>query len=313
MHHGSSGLKRPMAVVVLAHAAIIAAVATWRTMIYQRDQLGPVMIELAPRSDSPRQSAAPSTPPVVNPSSERPAANMDNAREEKTGVAKRDDEVAPRQLEESSREVSPMGSTRPAGGNEKSEVAGKDAIGGGSRAGSGRNPIGASPIDTNIADFGPRSRKRATINARKKMIFTPLPGSVGERQRPRTLFGGARNAIGMRMQDHASATGAHADLAKTQPNALGLVDGNAVGARATAIANGATRNALGVNTLQSSRPVQANVIAPTSAAVASPETRNAVISGTGMARPSSLTGTIGGPAKNVGGGISGTAIRPKSP
>jgi hypothetical protein len=218
---------------------------------------------------------------------------MDNAREEKTGAAKQDDEVAPRQLEETSREV----------------------IGGRSRAGSQGNPIGASPIETNIADFGPRSRKQAAINARKKMIFTPLPGSVGERQRSRTLFSAARNAIGMRTQDHASATGAHADLAKTQANALGLIDGNAVGARATTIANGAARNALGVITVQSSRPVQANVITQTSAAVASADsaTRKAAISGTGMARAASLTGTIGGAAKNVGGGINGTAIRPKYP
>jgi hypothetical protein len=301
-------------IVVLAHAAIIAAVATWRTMIYQRDQLGPVMIELAPRSDSPRQSAIPSTPLVVNPSSESPAAKMDNAREEKTGVAKRDDEVASRQLEESSREVSPMGSTRPAGSNQKDEAAGRDAIGGGSRAGSQGNPIGTSPIETNIADFGPRSRKQATIN-RKKMIFTPLPGSVGERQRPRALGWAARNAIGMRTQDHASATGAHADLAATQPNALGLVDGNAVGAGATTVANGAARNALGIITVQSSRPVQANVITRTSGAVvsAASATRKAAITGTGMARPASLTGTIGGAAKNGGGGINGTAIRLKYP
>jgi hypothetical protein len=32
-----------------------------------------------------------------------------------------------------------------------------------------------------------------------------------------------------------------------------------------------------------------------------------------MARAASLTGTNGGAAKNVGGGINGTAIRPKYP
>jgi hypothetical protein len=38
---------------------------------------------------------------------------------------------------------------------------------------------------------------------------------------------------------------------------------------------------------------------------------SAVINGTGMVRPVSATATIGGPAKNVGGIINGTTIRPR--
>ena len=40
-------------------------------------------------------------------------------------------------------------------------------------------------------------------------------------------------------------------------------------------------------------------------------TPNGVINGTAMVRPASATAAIGGPAKNVGGVINGTTIRPK--
>jgi len=36
-----------------------------------------------------------------------------------------------------------------------------------------------------------------------------------------------------------------------------------------------------------------------------------VINGTAMVRPASATAAIGGPAKNVGGVINGTTIRPR--
>jgi len=93
---------------------------------------------------------------------------------------------------------------------------------------------------------------------------------------------------------------------------------NAVGIAATTGNNaigsnpGTATNAIGLAVpLRASLPKTNSRHGSVGLLASSDATPNGVINGTAMVRPASATAAIGGPAKNVGGVINGTTIRPR--
>jgi hypothetical protein len=292
------------AIVVLVHAIVGGAVATWHIMIEQRQLPGPITLDLAPAPTGSQQAALPSTPKELAPT---PPKIEDKVQEK--SAAKGEDKPEPKQVEEASRGGSPMSPARDGSSQEKSGAVEPSASGG------GNTTIYGSPIDTRAGGFGPRSRKAAKANDGKVMIFGRLPKTFSERRQSRALDNTARNAIGTQVDDHASPQRSLADLASPQPNALGLTEKNTAAAVSMGAIAGPARNAIGVSITSPSSARSPSIIGQSSGVIASagrPVT-GATINGTGMVRPGSGAGAIGGPAKNAAGVISGTAIRPRSP
>ena len=284
------------AVVVLVHGAIAAAVMTWRNIIVPWQPPGPVVIELAPAPAAPttQQAALPPAPEQV-PSSASPdktAEKVEQKTEEKT-AARGEEKAGPSQFEDSPPAV-------PGG-----EASGAVQAGGG----------GVNPIDTRIGEQ-PRLRfkKGAKANDWTKAIMGRPSKSFAGRQQPLgpgTASGMARNAIGMLVQEPAGAMGIQGSTAaNATKNAVGATAMNTVGG--TAAVNGTATNAIGVNVPIRTRAPRTNIGQRGINPLASNATSsNASINGTSMIRPASATAVIGGPAKNVAGGINGTAMRPR--
>ena len=279
-------------VVVLVHSTIVTAVVTWREATVPAEAPGPIVIELAPMLAAPttQQAALPPAPEQV-PSSASPdktAEKVEQKTEEKT-AARGEEKAGPSQFEDSPPAV-------PGG-----EASGAVQAGGG----------GVNPIDTRIGEQ-PRLRfkKGAKANDWTKAIMGRPSKNFAARQQPRGP-GMARNAIGMLVQDPAGAMGAKGSTAaNAAKNAVGVTAMNTVGG--TAAVNGTATNAIGVSVPIRTRAPRTNFgqrgIGPLASNATSP---NASINGTSMIRPASATAVIGGPAKNVAGGINGTAMRPR--
>jgi hypothetical protein len=170
---------------------------------------------------------------------------------------------------------------------------------------------GVNPIDTRIGEQSRQSfKKAAKANDWTKAIIGRPSMNFAGRHQPRGP-GMARNAIGMLVQDPAGAMGAKGSTApNAAKNTVGVTAMNTVGG--TAAVNGTATNAIGVSVPIRTRAPRTNFgqrgIGPLASNATSP---NASINGTSMIRPASATAVIGGPAKNVAGGINGTAMRPR--
>ena len=302
------------AVVVLVHGAIAAAVMTWRNIIIPWQPPGPVVIELAPAPAAPttQQAALPPAPKQVpsTASPDKTPEKVEQKGEEKT-AARGEEKAEPSQFEESPRVTAPVTLAPPESAEEGNRadtkaVPGGEA-GGAVQAGGG----GVNPIDTRIGEQSRQSfKKAAKANDWTKAIMGRPSKNFAARQQPRGP-GMARNAIGMLVQDPAGAMGAKGSTAaNAAKNAVGVTAMNTVGG--TAAVNGTATNAIGVSVPIRTRAPRTNFgqrgIGPLASNATSP---NASINGTSMIRPASATAVIGGPAKNVAGGINGTAMRPR--
>ena len=302
------------AVVVLVHGAIAAAVMTWRNIIVPWQPPGPVVIELAPAPAAPttQQAALPPAPKQVPSiaSPDKTPEKVEQKGEEKT-AARGEEKAEPSQFEESPRVTAPVTLAPPESAEEGNRadtkaVPGGEA-GGAVQAGGG----GVNPIDTRIGEQSRQSfKKAAKANDWTKAIMGRPSKNFAARQQLRGP-GMARNAIGMLVQDPAGAMGAKGSTAaNAAKNAVGVTAMNTVGG--TAAVNGTATNAIGVSVPIRTRAPRTNFgqrgIGPLASNATSP---NASINGTSMIRPASATAVIGGPAKNVAGGINGTAMRPR--
>jgi len=302
------------AVVVLVHGAIAAAVMTWRNIIVPWQPPGPVVIELAPAPAAPttQQAALPPAPKQVpsTASPDKPPEKVQQKGEEKT-AARGEEKAEPSQVEESPRVTAPVTLAPPESAEEGNRadtkaVPGGEA-GGAVQAGGG----GVNPIDTRIGEQSRQSfKKAAKANDWTKAIMGRPSKNFAGRQQPRGP-GMARNAIGMLVQDPAGAMGAKGSTAPNAvKNTVGVTAMNTVGG--TVAVNGTATNAIGVSVPIRTRAPRTNFgqrgIGPLASNATSP---NASINGTSMIRPASATAVIGGPAKNVAGGINGTAMRPR--
>ena len=300
------------AVVVLVHGAIAAAVMTWRNIIVPWQPPGPVVIELAPAPAAPttQQAALPPAPEQVpsTASPDKPPEKVQQKGEEKT-AARGEEKAEPSQFEESPRVTAPVTLAPPESAEEgiradTKAVPGGEA-GGAVQAGGG----GVNPIDTRIGEQSRQSfKKAAKANDWTKAIMGRPSKNFAARQQLRGP-GMARNAIGMLVQDPAGAMGTKGSTAaNAAKNAVGVTAMNTVGG--TAAVNGTATNAIGVSVPIRTRAPRTNFgqrgIGPLASNATSP---NASINGTSMIRPASATAVIGGPAKNVAGGINGTAMR----
>jgi hypothetical protein len=152
--------------------------------------------------------------------------------------------------------------------------------------GAGAPTKGAEPIDTRIT-VQPRTTKKLPLGIEKKTSVPKAPPISAPTLQaiPHGANAPARNAIGVPLVDHARA---HAPIHGPQegrpPGALGSFGSAAAGMASHPSA------AAGSTTARAPNP--------------------AAITGTGIARPGSGPGTLGGPAKNAAI-INGTKLRPK--
>jgi protein TonB len=304
------------AVVVLVHGAIVTAVVTWRKVIVPAESLGPVVIELAPMPAAPttQQAALPPAPEQApsTASPDKTPEKVEQKAEEKT--AARGEEKPGPSSEESPRVTAPV-TLAPAesaeGGNRGDTKAGPSGQAGGAvQAGGGGNPI-----DTRIGEQPRQSfKKAAKANDWTKAIMGRPSKRFAGRQQPLDsgrASGMARNAIGMLVQDPAGGMGTKGSTAaNAAKKAVDVTAMNTVGG--TPAVNSSATNAIGVSVPIRRRAPQTNIGQRSIGPLASNATsRNASINGTSMVRPASSTAVIGGPAKNVAGGINGTAMRPR--
>jgi hypothetical protein len=183
-----------------------------------------------------------------------------------------------------------------AGRNSPSSV--REKAGAGSIGSAKESGPDAHPIDTRITVQPARVVKKPPLGSEKKATSAVAPASVVSARptNPHELSGPARNAVGVPLDNHASAKGA-------PPGPQG---------HGPAAADGVAKNAVGTLGSNNGSAGGANIPRPSSIpAIAGYTPRNhAVINGTGVLRPGSGPGTLGGAAKNAAA-INGTHIRPK--
>jgi protein TonB len=301
-------------VVVLVHGTIVTAVVTWREATVPVEAPGPIVIELAPMPAAPtrQQAALPPAPEQVPPtaSTDKTPEKVEQKPQEKT-AARGEEKAEPSQFEDSPRVTAPVTLAPPesaeVGNRADTKAAPGGQAGGAVQAGGG----GVNPIDTRIGEQSRQNfKKAAKANDWTKAIIGRRSKNFAGRQQPRGP-GMARNTIGMLVQDPAGAMGAKGSTApNAAKNTVGVTAMNTVGG--TAAVNGTATNAIGVSVPIRTRAPRTNFgqrgIGPLASNATSP---NASINGTSMIRPASATAVIGGPAKNVAGGINGTAMRPR--
>jgi len=305
-------------VVVLVHGAIVAAVVTWRKATLPAEPPGPIVIELAPMLAAPttQQAALPPAPEQVPStiSPDKAPEKVEQKAEEKT-AARGEEKAEPSQFEESPRVTAPV-TLAPPESPEGANRADTKAMPGGETGGAVQGGGGGvNPTDTRIGEQ-PRLRfkKPAKANDWTRAIMGRPSKNFAGRQQPRgpgTASGMARNAIGMLVQDPAGAMGSKGSTAPNgAKNAVRVTAMNTVGG--AAVVNGTATNAIGVSMPIRTRAPRTNIGQRGIGPLASNATSsNASINGTSMIRPASATAVIGGPAKNVAGGINGTAMRPR--
>ena len=302
-------------IVVLVHGAIAAAVLSWRNATAPMGRPGPVVIELAPMPAAPPADQAtvpPATAPV--PSVAQPNQPLERVEENKERTAARSDQTTG-PFEEAPSASAPVTLAPP-------EEPQTRAARGGAAPGAASS-YQNEPIDTRIGE--PRRFKNATRASDWKKAITGHPSSAAG---PSRNFGArlaargpaasgdvtgspARSSVGMLTQD-ISGVGSSKPIngAEAVKNAVGIAattGNNAIGSNP-----GTATNAIGLAVpLRASLPKTNSRHGSVGLLASSDATPNGVINGTAMVRPASATAAIGGPAKNVGGVINGTTIRPK--
>jgi hypothetical protein len=168
--------------------------------------------------------------------------------------------------------------------------AGREHTGEGSSGAAANSPGGAgkeAPIDTRIT-VQPRAIKKPSFGSAKSAVAAPAPRAMNPPQQTIApqVRPSSRNAIGIPLDQHANTLRASA-----------------------ALPHGSM--ARGEVMPTASRDSDSAIHASANPALAGTRLQNgAAVTGTGVSRPGSGPGTLGGPAKNVGI-IIGTSTRPK--
>ena len=161
---------------------------------------------------------------------------------------------------------------------------------------------GAAPIDTRIGVLPVLKKSPAAVE--KKATGPAGPSSVNSARQgsPHDVTGVTRNAIGVPVDARVTAKGISPGAQDHAPNAIGMPKNPAGGPMANQMGNH-------MGTVTIARPSfgAAAMRGPVSGPI--PQNR-AVITGTGINRPGSGPGTVGGAARNTTA-INGTVIRPK--
>jgi hypothetical protein len=182
-------------------------------------------------------------------------------------------------------------------GNSASAFGGRHHVPG--PAGSGVSSVGG--IDTSVSVQPARPSRKPTGESHPKKTETPHTLGVRDHRRtpePSAIGGPARNAVGLAVD---------APTKSLEPARQG------VGAQGLAphAFNGVAKNAIGSSAkVDALTHVPDTVHQSLSAALPKISINNSAINGTGMTRPGSGPGTVGGPARTLAG-ISGTGLRPK--
>ena len=301
-------------IVLLVHGAIATAVLSWRNATAPAWRPGPLVIDLAPMPAAPpveQTTLPPAVAPV--PSLAQPNQPLERVEQNNERTAARGEEKAG-QFEEAPRVSAPVTLAPP------EEPQTRASTGGAAPAGA--SPYQSEPIDTRIGEPSRQRFKNAAKGSDWKKAITLSSPSKNFPSRLATrgpvapsdaAAGLPRNSIGMLTQDGSGIA------SSKPPNGADGVK-NAAGIAMTSSDNVMARNAgTATNAIGMSAPLRARVLRPgvplqnSMSLVASSDRTagNAVINGTGMVRPASATAAIGGPAKNVGGIINGTTIRPR--
>jgi hypothetical protein len=160
----------------------------------------------------------------------------------------------------------------------------------------------AAPIDTRIGVLPVLKKSPGAVE--KKATGPAGPSSVNSARQgsPHDVTGVTRNAIGVPVDARVTAKGISPGAQDHAPNAIGMPKNPAGGPMANQMGNH-------MGTVTIARPSfgAAAMRGPVSGPI--PQNR-AVITGTGMNRPGSGPGTVGGAARNTTA-INGTVIRPK--
>jgi hypothetical protein len=301
-------------IVLLMHGAIATAVLSWRNATAPAQRPGPLLIDLAPMPAAPPLEQTGLPPPAAPvPSLAQPNQPFERLEQKNERRAARGEEKAG-PFEEAPRVSAPVTLAPP------EEPQTRAATGG--TAPAGASPYQGEPIDTRIGEPSRQRFKSAAKGSDWKKAITLSSPSKNFHSRlaargpaaPSDGAGGlARNSIGMLTQDVSGVASS-----KPANSAEGVK--NAAGIATTSSDNVTARNAgTATNAIAMSVPLRTRVLRPNVARhngiglLTSGDTtaRNAVINGTGMVRPAFATAAIGGPAKNVGGVINGTTIRPR--
>jgi hypothetical protein len=283
------------AVVVLAHVAIAGAVLTWRKVIAPPP--GPVVVELTPEPVAPARTEPPQTQQDVasKPAPEKPSGQVEEQRDDRT-ASKGSDKTEPKAAEPSPSVSAPVTIAPPASATTEPGLDTNPGTGGGPPP-AGRADRG-NPID--LVNPGIASNQGAKLNDRQKALkslLARLSKHQGGPRSPSVVFRSvARNAIGALEEDRAAIAGtsssAAAPGAANSPNRTAT---NAIGATVPVPPNAGGLN----HSARSKGLLTSNNASPP----------NSGISGTGLNRPGSGSGTIGGAAKATTGGINGTNVR----
>jgi hypothetical protein len=300
-------------IVLLVHGAIATAVLSWRNATAPAQRPGPLLIDLAPMPATPPLEQTSLPPPAAPvPSLAQPNQPLESVEQNNERSAARGEEKAG-PFEEAPRVSAPVTLAPP------EEPQTRAATGGAAPAGA--SPYQAEPIDTRIGEPSRQRFKNAAKGSDwKKAITLSSPSknfdarlaARGPAASSDVAGSLARNSIGMLTQDVSGvASGKPANGAEGFKNAVGIATGSD---SMTARNAGPATNAIGMSVPLRTRVLRPNV-APHNGIglLTSGDTTagHAVINGTGMVRPAFATAVIGGPAKNVGGVINGTTIRPR--
>jgi hypothetical protein len=303
-------------IVVLMHGAIAAAVLSWRNATAPMERPGPVVIDLAPIPAAPPADQGTVPPAAASvPSLAQSNQPFERVEENKERTAARSEQKAG-PFEEAPSASAPVTLAPPEEPQTRAATGG--AVPG--AASSYQN----EPIDTRIGE--PRRFKNPARASDWKKAITDHPSSAAGPSRnfgarlaargpaaPGDATGGsARNSVGVLTQDISGVASSKAiSGAEGAKNALGIAA--TTGNNAVASNPGIATNAIGLAVpLRVSSPKTNSRQHGSVGLLAFGEaTPNGVINGTAMVRPASATAAIGGPAKNVGGVINGTMIRPR--
>jgi hypothetical protein len=338
-----------LAVAVVLHGAVVAAVFSWRFASLSpppAGDRGPFVIDLAPapsrpiaaqaetagsaaggsvaeRSRAPERSGGGGAPAAGHAApnlADTPATGEQNGEQKAPPAEASPSVTAPRHLENAGREDS-----------EDKRTAGS----GGGSGGGGLAPAvpGGGPIDTRItvvSPFGWRAKYKAAHAGapapKSKAIVLVRPskglgvGHPADASAPGTAINaiGEHVAVGAHIEDRVRAALARA----VGKNAVGSAVPNNLGGASARGGERTVVNAIGATvrfrpqlagTVSGARAAGATALAGRAGSVRSDAPTNtlAAINGTGMTHIGSGPGVIGGATRNHSGSINGTSFRPR--
>jgi hypothetical protein len=287
--HRSMHLRRWMisaGIVVLAHAGIVSAVLTWRTLSGSLETQTPIEIRLTPEPVTPHPVA---TAPPASPA--RPAAKTPP---DAPTTAKRDETIEALPGERLPRATTPVIVTPEDRAQREHDSLYADH--GPTRKGP-VNPL-SGPIDTTLANPNLRPNLGGTPNDWRKALLThrrPIgSGAPTGQHGPRVAIGvQTRNAIGV-LEPQANTLDAAINPLRVPAQNSGVA-----GAIGHTVTNGAGTAVEGPNRL-SPNIVPYMQTAP-----------GGGLTGTGITRPGYGVSSVGGAAKAGTTGLNGSSFRPK--